>query len=234
MLLLAYAAAAELSCGPCSTGVQEVVDAAKTNPRSQITDKVTFHTYHDMYGIFLTPLAQRAEPLKLFEIGLGCNMLYGPGASVELWTALFPRLELWAAEYDAACVRRHAKRLAHERPNLHVLMGDQGNASTLEGWVNASGGRFDAVIDDGSHRNGDILQSFALLWPHVRNGGFYFLEDLQVGRRRRRRRRRRRYLPVCCCYVCCCRWAATPPFREATIRRHLPCPMCCRAGSMSC
>lgn len=39
---------------------------------------------------------------------------------------------------------------------------------------------FDIVIDDGSHRPEDILQTFARLWPHVKPGGFYTVEDLEV------------------------------------------------------
>ena len=176
--LVASAAEIQHSCGPCSTGVQEFVSAA--HPKAgRTSDKVTFHTYQHMYGIFLAPLRNRATPVKLFEIGLGCNMKYGAGASVELWHALLPGLELWSAEYDVACAQKAKGSL---RQHVHVVTGDQGNASTVEGWIAASGGHFDAVIDDGSHRNRDILTSFALLWPHVKPGGFYFLEDLQVGR----------------------------------------------------
>ena len=172
--------ATEISCGPCSQGICDVMAIASSNPDHQ-TDKTTFHTYQQMYGIHLAPLRHRSSSLKLFEIGLGCNMAYGPGASVQLWQALLPGVELWTAEYDAACVRRHAGRLARY-PGLHVVTGDQGNASTVREWISASGGNFDVVIDDGSHRNGDILTSFSLLWPNVRPGGLYFLEDLEVGR----------------------------------------------------
>ena len=38
------------------------------------------HTYHRMYGTFLESL--RGYPIKMLEIGLGCNMDYGAGASV--------------------------------------------------------------------------------------------------------------------------------------------------------
>eukprot|EP00966_Prymnesium_polylepis_P212279 4917263-Prymnesium_polylepis.1 len=48
--------------------------------------------------------------------------------------------------------------------------------------MNASGGAFDAIIDDGSHVNSDIMGTFTVLWPHLRPGGLYFLEDLQLGR----------------------------------------------------
>ena len=37
------------------------------------------------------------------------------------------------------------------------------------------------IIDDGGHTNRQIMTSFEELWPSVRPGGFYFMEDLQVG-----------------------------------------------------
>lgn len=37
------------------------------------TDKVTTHSYQHMYDKYLSPLQSR--PVKLLEIGLGCNMV---------------------------------------------------------------------------------------------------------------------------------------------------------------
>jgi hypothetical protein len=39
---------------------------------------------------------------------------------------------------------------------------------------------FDIVIDDGSHRPDDITRTFDRLWPHVKPGGLYAIEDLEV------------------------------------------------------
>ena len=57
-----------------------------------------------MYGIFLGPL--KYTPIKLLEIGVGCRMSYGPGASVQLWSTYFSNLELWGADYDVEFVNR--------------------------------------------------------------------------------------------------------------------------------
>ena len=68
---------------------------------------------------------------------------------------------------------------------MHVLTGDQGNASTLNRWLEESGGAFDAILDDGAHTNRLIKASFDVLWPALRPGGVYFLEDLHIGRHAR-------------------------------------------------
>ena len=52
---------------------------------------------------------------------------------------------------------------------------------TLRKWILQSGGDFDIIIDDGGHKNTQILKSFQALWPILKRGGSYFIEDLQVG-----------------------------------------------------
>ena len=50
------------------------------------------------------------------------------------------------------------------------------------GGVQTTGGGFDAIIDDGGHRNDQIKTSFDELWPALLPGGVYFVEDLHVSR----------------------------------------------------
>ena len=73
---------------------------------------------------------------------------------------------------------------------MHTVTGDQANASVLRRWrtemsaaARESGGAsgFDAVIDDGGHKNSQLAATFLAFWPEVRPGGVYFLEDLHVG-----------------------------------------------------
>jgi hypothetical protein len=37
---------------------------------------------------------------------------------------------------------------------------------------------FDLIIDDGSHRSGDVVRSFSRYFTHLRDGGMYVVEDL--------------------------------------------------------
>lgn len=166
-------------CGPQSSEIEDMWNKMKT--LHPVSDKFTDHTYQTMYGIFLMPWRTSEKGPKLLEIGLGCNMGYGPGASVQAWQTLIPTVELWEAEYDAACVRK-SRRDGTLKDDVHTVTGDQGDAAVVDQWVNQSGGKYDIVIDDGGHKNTQIKTSFDHLWPHVNPGGLYFLEDLQVGR----------------------------------------------------
>jgi len=145
---------------------------------SPITDKVTTHTYQVMYGQYLLPYYYKNPKMKMLEIGLGCDMNYGPGASVALYKKLFPEAELWEAEFNANCVEESKKK--GQLDGINTLTGDQGNDTVLDGWIETSGGNFDVVIDDGGHQNCQIWHSFMKLWPTVKPGGLYFIEDMQV------------------------------------------------------
>jgi len=146
-----------------------------------ITDKVKTHSYQIMYGQFLLPFYLNKPNMKMLEIGLGCNMRYGPGASATLWKNLFPSAELWEAEYDGECVEKSLAGGMLE--GIHPLVGDQGDVDVLDKWINESdGANFDVVIDDGGHKQCQIWTSFLKLWPHMQSGGIYFIEDLQVSR----------------------------------------------------
>lgn len=97
-----------------------------------------------------------------------------------MWRRLLPATELWEAEVDGKCIDAHRAEL--RRLGIHPLVGDQADPATLRSWLDESGGGFDAVIDDRGHTNEQILASFKSLWPQVKPGGIYFMEDLQLGR----------------------------------------------------
>ena len=159
-------------------GVSEV--KRKACAQAAVTDKVTAghalggHAYNLMYGMFLHPL--RHKSLKMLEIGLGCGMTYGAGASAHLWRTLLPEAELWEAEIAEKCVEQHRRKL--EQQGIHPLIGSARDPATLQHWMNISGGRFDVIIDDGGHTNLDITTAFDHLWGHLQPGGLYFVERL--------------------------------------------------------
>lgn len=145
------------------------------------SDKFNLNGYELMYGTFLMPLAQLEKP-RIFEIGLGCGMTYGPGASARTWRKAIPHALLWEADINHKCIKHHEPILTSL--GIKGLSGSQENETHVRRWIRQSGGRFDAIIDDGSHTNGAIMKSFQLLWPSVQPGGRYFVEDICVGRRK--------------------------------------------------
>jgi hypothetical protein len=127
-----------------------------------------------MYNKYLEPLRDR--PLKMLEIGLGCDMSYGPGASYYTWLEFFPQVDLYYIEYDAAC----AEKWASSTSNATIFTGDQADIPFLKKFIFESGGDFDIIIDDGGHTMKQQLNSFDTLFHAVKPGGIYFCEDLQT------------------------------------------------------
>ena len=86
-------------------GIQELKESAcKLTP---VSNKFDGSGYEFMYGMFLLPLRALPSPPKVLEIGLGCTMGYGPGASAKTWRAVLPTADIWEAEYDAGCVAKY-------------------------------------------------------------------------------------------------------------------------------
>lgn len=54
--------------------------------------------YHYAYTRYL--VHARYRPMHILEIGLGCNMGYGPGASLKLWKAYLPCTKISYVEYN--------------------------------------------------------------------------------------------------------------------------------------
>jgi hypothetical protein len=154
-------------------------------PSTMTTDKISYHSYQIMYGMFLLPLAEQfkahKKPLKMLEIGLGCDMGYGSGKSVSVWKLLLgDNSDIWEGEFRAECVAK--AKLNGQLDGINTVVGDQGDFKVLESWVVETKGEFDVIIDDGGHDNLQIYNSFNVLFNKaLRPGGLYFIEDLQVG-----------------------------------------------------
>jgi len=71
-----------------------------------------------------------------------------------------------------------------ERIQTHVL--DQGNEEALQQFVakiREQGYQFDIIIDDGSHISEHQMLTLKVLWPLLRSGGLYIVEDLHTSYR---------------------------------------------------
>jgi len=163
-------------------GVNAFKDAAYSI--DPVTDKVTTHSYQKMYGTVLLPMVEKfsheEKSLKFLEIGLGCGMQYGPGASVKVWQEIFKgrNVDMWEAEFDAKCVKKASEEGKLE--GFKTVTGDQADPAVLKRWIEETHGEFDVIIDDGGHVSKQVLNSFVALWPELNPDGNYFIEDLQV------------------------------------------------------
>lgn len=124
------------------------------------TDKGSIkHRYTDVYARHFDPL--RGGAVRVLEIGVAC------GASLKMWSKYFgPRAQVVGVD-----VRPECAGLCSGYPNVRIVIAD------ATAWDPAE--EFDIAIDDGSHVSLDISRTFERLWPHLRPGGYYAVEDLR-------------------------------------------------------
>lgn len=112
----------------------------------------------------------RYTNVKLLEIGVGgYDDPAAGGSSLRMWKEYFAFGEIHGLDI-------HDKTALAEK-RIHIHRGDQGDAEFLRRLIDEIGVP-DIVIDDGSHRQSDVLTSFMTIFPLMRTGGVYCVEDL--------------------------------------------------------
>ncbi len=130
------------------------------------TDKASSgHNYTEIYAQHFAAL--RHQPMKFLEIGI-CA-----GASVKLWESYFPNATLHFIDNNNSSIQYFSSRAQY-----HFL--DQENAPALIAFANQAGGNFDIIIDDGGHTMRQQIVSFETLFPYLKSGGLYIIEDLHT------------------------------------------------------
>ena len=116
------------------------------------------------------------QPRNIFEIGIW------DGGSTVFWSEYFQPDKLvaidWLQREDSEYFRRYV-RSRDARDRLKTYWGvDQANAEGLREIVAREfTGPLDLVLDDGSHLPEETQTSFETLFPHLRVGGLYVIED---------------------------------------------------------
>ena len=125
------------------------------------------HGYTNHY----TRLIKRRSVRCMLEIGIGGyeDPTVG-GSSLLMWRNYFPKATVYGLDI-------HEKRV--NAPRIIVLQGDQSDPESLERAV-AHCPPFDLIIDDGSHIASHTLTTFETLFPKLRPGGVYAIEDLHT------------------------------------------------------
>src|SRR5688572_1413838 len=125
------------------------------------------HGYTDIY-YSLFYLWQN-NPIKMLEIGVYDPRF--PGTSIKMWKSFFSDLKFVGMDINPEAI-------GLEEDNVSIFIGDQGKGLDLTELIKKHGSLYDIIIDDGSHKMSDILTSFIMLYPTLRKGGYYIIEDL--------------------------------------------------------
>ncbi len=124
-----------------------------------------WHNYTEVYSRYFASL--KNKPIKFFEIGIF------EGNGVQMWEQYFPNAELHFMDITFDYAKYFSTR-------SHYHLGDQANVYDLHRVIDSTGGDFDIIIDDGGHTMKQQLVSFVTLFPFVKSGGMYVIEDLHT------------------------------------------------------
>jgi hypothetical protein len=134
------------------------------------TDKWGSHWYTQHYQRYFGPI--RRQRLTILEIGVGGYGKAGKGgASLRMWKRYFPYSRIVGIDLQ--------DKTRFREPRIDIRQCDQTDAAALRALSDEYGG-FDIIIDDGSHRNADVIATFGILFPLLRANGLYAVEDLQT------------------------------------------------------
>lgn len=130
------------------------------------TDKVQ-HQYTDLYEKYLGHL--KDSPISLMEIGVY------QGKSLKMWEAYFTQGSIYGVD-DCTLVTADALK-AFSTDRIKTFVADQSKREQLQTVVDAVGA-LDVIVDDGLHYQEHQQISWGFLFPALKPGGVFVIEDL--------------------------------------------------------
>ena len=124
--------------------------------------------FYDRYETYFAPFAD--SPIAMIELGVHA------GDSLKVFSTYFPRGSVLGV--DIADPRLDLSQF----PNATFELGDQRNGDQLRDFSARYAPKgWDIIIDDASHYGSWSRLTFEALYPMLRPGGLYVVEDWQTG-----------------------------------------------------
>ncbi|MGL5010827.1 MAG: hypothetical protein ACRC6I_13175 [Paracoccaceae bacterium] len=137
----------------------------------------TKHRYTELYHMLFHPYRDR--PISFLEMGL---LIGGPehGESADRETKDLPSIRMWLEFFPKAQINgldiSDFSWFTHDRFHFHRCdMDDRANIDAAARTMPD----LDIIIDDASHASHHQQNGFLSLWPKLKPGGLYIIEDLR-------------------------------------------------------
>ena len=158
--LLSLVLAFPLACDP-RPDPKVLAELCEEHP----TDKCEFHHgYVEAYDTLFDSV--RGHVRRVLEIGVL------KGHSLRMWAAYFPRAQIFGIDIVDSS--------EHDSERITTFVADQAAREELAVFIESHGADFDIIIDDGGHTMEQQQTSFGFLYPHLRPGGLYIIEDIHT------------------------------------------------------
>lgn len=144
------------------TFAQQIAEALNRS----YSDKASFHSYHIIYAHIFKDMNIE----NFLEIGLFLNDLQN--TDLNAWTEIFPSAKMYGGDMKTEQL--------FNTENIQTTYVDQNNAESLQALRNEFLVEFDVILDDASHMYGSTICTFENLFPALKSGGVYLIEDCQA------------------------------------------------------
>lgn len=130
---------------------------------SSYSDKASVHNYHVVYAHVLN-----GKTINNFlEIGLFLNNLQH--TDLNAWAKIYPEAGIYGADIK--------KEQLFDRDNIKTTYVDQSDSTSFDALKNNFPVEFDVILDDAQHMHGPTINTFENLFPVLKSGGVYMIED---------------------------------------------------------
>ena len=147
------------------------IEQFKNIERAQASKKSDYN-YEYLYGIHLGPY--RNKIINFLAIGIDCEenpTNENSGKTIDIWRQYLPNAELYGLEKNSMCANIFKNKMKD------IFIGDQSDLNLLYS-IGQEVGEFDVIVDDGGHSRKQQINSFIGLWPFLKSGGIYIVEDM--------------------------------------------------------
>jgi hypothetical protein len=125
------------------------------------------HGYTRFYEEFFE--SYRNTPINFLELGVR------EGWSLKMWDEYFPHANIFGIDNNSEGLCPSS----FESKKISFTICSQTDKVALLDIANKCGG-FNIIVDDASHISSLSINSFEILFPTLRSGGIYVIEDLHV------------------------------------------------------
>jgi cephalosporin hydroxylase len=123
--------------------------------------------YFFIYDRIFKRFLEKDRPIKMLEIGVQ------NGGSLEIWKKYLPQCSIvHGVDIDERC------RSLKFSEGIFFHLGNATDGDFMEKEFDDT--QFDVIIDDGSHICEDVIQTFKFLFPRMKSGGCYVVEDIHA------------------------------------------------------
>ena len=128
----------------------------------------TIHKWRHYFPVYEAHFARYINR-PMFFLEIGC----GRGGSAQMWKRyLGPNARIVGLDINPECKK-------FEEDQIEVRIGRQSDLAFLQSVIDEFGIP-DVVLDDGSHRMSDVVETFRFLYPQTAADGVYLVEDLHT------------------------------------------------------